>query len=272
MGPLPLRRTAARSTVEPALETGQVADYPVDSPPTRCLLTGRGTVHLPTDPEITGWLAQDPVRAAWVREYRPHSFAIAPLRARGTNLGVVVFTRLAESAPPFDTADLEIAEELAGRAAVCIDNARRYTREYRTALALQQSLLPQRLPEQAAVETASRYLPAGTQAGVGGDWFDVIPLSGARVALVVGDVVGHGIHASAAMGRLRTAMRTLADVDVPPDELLSHLDDLVIRLSVDGTGLEDIPGDVGATCLYAVYDPVSRTCSMASAGHPPPPW
>ncbi|WSQ13280.1 SpoIIE family protein phosphatase [Streptomyces sp. NBC_01231] len=270
VGPLPLRRTAARSTVEPALETGQLADYPVDSPPARCLLTGRGSVRLPTDPEITGWLARDPVRAAWVREHRPHSFVIAPLRARGTNLGVVVFTRLAESTPPFDPADLEIAEELAGRAAVCIDNARRYTREYRTALALQQSLLPQRLPEQAAVETASRYLPAGTQAGVGGDWFDVIPLSGARVALVVGDVVGHGIHASAAMGRLRTAMRTLADVDVPPDELLSHLDDLVIRLSADGTGLEDIPGDVGATCLYAVYDPVSRTCSMASAGHPPP--
>jgi PAS domain S-box-containing protein len=270
VGPLPLRRTAVRSAVEPALETGQVADYPVDSPPIRCLVTGRGSVHLSTDPEITEWLARDPVRAAWVREHRPHSFAMAPLRARGTNLGVVVFTRLAESAPPFDLADLEIAEELAGRAAVCIDNARRYTREYRTALVLQRSLLPQRLPEQAAVEAAGRYLPAGMRAGVGGDWFDVIPLSGARVALAVGDVVGHGIHASAAMGRLRTAMRTLADVDMPPDELLSHLDDLVIRLNADGTGPEDIPGDVGATCLYAVYDPVSRTCSMASAGHPPP--
>ncbi len=270
VGPLLLRRTAVRSTVEPALEAVQVADYPVDSPPIRCLSTGRGSVHLPTDPEITDWLAQDPARAAWVREHRPHSFAMVPLRARGTNLGVVVFTRLAESALPFDLADLEIAEEFAGRAAVCIDNARRYTKEYRTALVLQQSLLPQRLPKQAAVEAAGRYLPAGAQAGVGGDWFDVIPLSGARVALVVGDVVGHGIHASAAMGRLRTAMRTLADVDVPPDELLAHLDDLVIRLSADGADPEGITGDVGATCLYAVYDPVSRTCSVASAGHPPP--
>jgi anti-sigma regulatory factor (Ser/Thr protein kinase) len=119
------------------------------------------------------------------------------------------------------------------------------------------------------VEVASRYLPASAHVGVGGDWFDVIPLSGARVALVVGDVVGHGIRASATMGRLRTAVRTLADVDLPPDELLTRLDDLVGRLSADAeTG--DGDDDVGATCLYAVYDPVSRRCSLARAGHPLP--
>jgi anti-sigma regulatory factor (Ser/Thr protein kinase) len=108
---------------------------------------------------------------------------------------------------------------------------------------------------------------------VGGDWFDVVPLSGTRVALVVGDVVGHGIHASATMGRLRTAVRTLADVDLPPDELLTHLDDLVIHLtSDDSSGVRDDPyaGEIGATCLYAVYDPVSRVCTLASAGHVPP--
>jgi anti-sigma regulatory factor (Ser/Thr protein kinase) len=122
------------------------------------------------------------------------------------------------------------------------------------------------------VEVASRYLPASTQLGVGGDWFDVIPLSGARVALVVGDVVGHGIHASATMGRLRTAVRTLADVDLPPDELLTRLDDLVSRLPADADAddSDDAENDVGATCLYAVYDPVSRRCSLARAGHPPP--
>ncbi len=126
------------------------------------------------------------------------------------------------------------------------------------------------------MEVASRYLPAHARAGIGGDWFDVIPLSGARVALVVGDVVGHGVRASATMGRLRTAVRTLADVDLTPDELLTQLDDLVVRLdredSVDdGTDPagEDV-GEVGATCLYAVYDPVSGRCSMARAGHPPP--
>jgi anti-sigma regulatory factor (Ser/Thr protein kinase) len=104
---------------------------------------------------------------------------------------------------------------------------------------------------------------------VGGDWFDVIPLSGMRVAMVVGDVVGHGIQASATMGRLRTAVRTLADIDLAPDELLTHLDDLVVRLSGEA-GQDGVTGEVGATCLYAVYDPVSRRCTLARAGHPTP--
>ncbi|WP_308119030.1 serine/threonine-protein phosphatase [Streptomyces sp. JJ38] len=145
-----------------------------------------------------------------------------------------------------------------------IDNARRYTREHHTALTLQRSLLPQRPAEQSAVEAASRYLPSGARAGVGGDWYDVIPLSGARVALVVGDVVGRGLQASATMGRLRTAVRAFADIDLMPDELLTHLDDVVIRLQRE-EGPED--GETSATCLYAVYDPVSRVCSLASAGH-----
>jgi serine phosphatase RsbU (regulator of sigma subunit)/anti-sigma regulatory factor (Ser/Thr protein kinase) len=134
-------------------------------------------------------------------------------------------------------------------------------------LVLQRSLLPHHRPAHMAVETAARYLPADPQAGVGGDWFDVIPLSGARVALVVGDVVGHGIHASATMGRLRTAVRTLADVDLPPDELLTQLDDLILEEIEEG--IESV-GEVGATCLYVVYDPVSRRAALASAGHPAP--
>ncbi|OIJ98509.1 hypothetical protein BIV23_29585 [Streptomyces monashensis] len=131
-------------------------------------------------------------------------------------------------------------------------------------LVLQRSLLPHHRPTRLAVETGTRYLPADPQAGVGGDWFDVIPLSGARVALVVGDVVGHGIHASAAMGRLRTAVRTLADVDLTPDELLTQLDDLILEEVEEG--IESV-GEVGATCLYVVYDPIAGHCTMASAGH-----
>ena len=134
-------------------------------------------------------------------------------------------------------------------------------------LALQRRLLQYHRPLQPAVETAMRYLPADPQVGVGGDWFDVIPLSGARVALVVGDVVGHGIQASATMGQLRSAMRTLADVDLPPDELLTQLDDLILEEIEEGI---ESAGEVGATCLYAVYDPVSRHCTLASAGHPAP--
>jgi serine phosphatase RsbU (regulator of sigma subunit)/anti-sigma regulatory factor (Ser/Thr protein kinase) len=194
---------------------------------------------------------------------------VVPVIARGTTLGVVDFLRT-QRPEPFDAEDLALAEELVARAAVCLDNARRFTREHTAALTLQHSLLPRRLPEQSAVEAAFRYLPADPRLGVGGDWFDVIPLSGARVALVVGDVVGHGLQATATMGQLRSAVRTLADADLPPDELLTQLDDLVIRLAAD-TGTDTVTtADVGATCLYAVYDPVSGRCSMARAGHPPP--
>jgi anti-sigma regulatory factor (Ser/Thr protein kinase) len=151
---------------------------------------------------------------------------------------------------------------------VSIDNARRFTREHGMAVALQRSLLPRALPEQSAVEVASRYLPA--QAGVGGDWFDVIPLPGARVALAVGDVVGHGLHAAATMGRLRTAVHNFSALDLPPDELLGHLDELAARVDKDAIEAGDETAITGATCLYAVYDPASRTCVMARAGHPTP--
>jgi len=200
---------------------------------------------------------------------------VAPLRARGVTLGMAILARHRRT-DPFDEDDLFLAEELAARAALCVDNARRYTRERTVALALQRSLLPHHMPRQAAVEVASRYLPAPFRAGIGGDWFDVIPLFGARVALVVGDVVGHGIRASATMGRLRTAVRTLADVDLTPDELLTQLDDIVLRLDReastddDADPAEESDGEVGATCLYAVYDPVSSRCSVARAGHPAP--
>ncbi|MET7488764.1 SpoIIE family protein phosphatase [Streptomyces sp. NPDC005538] len=275
-----LRRVAHQSSAEgedvpeAAIDLGDMDTYPPFSPPARCLADGKPVLSGVDDPDFAAWIAGHERRTARVAEFGFHSVMATPLRARGITLGVAVFTRSGGS-PPFEPDDLILAEELAGRAAVGVDNARRYTRERTNALTLQRSLLPRDLPKQAAVEVAYRYLPAGTGAGVGGDWFDVVPLSGTRVALVVGDVVGHGIHASATMGRLRTAVRTLADVDLPPDELLTHLDDLVAHLATD---LEDIhpdepylvSGEIGATCLYAVYDPVSRVCTFASAGHVPP--
>jgi ABC-type multidrug transport system ATPase subunit/serine phosphatase RsbU (regulator of sigma subunit)/anti-sigma regulatory factor (Ser/Thr protein kinase) len=136
------------------------------------------------------------------------------------------------------------------------------------AVALQRSLLPHGLPEQSALEVAHRYLPA--QAGVGGDWFDVVPLPGTRVALVVGDVVGHGVHAAATMGRLRTAVHNFSMLDLPPDELLAHLSELAGRIDADEGATGGAAPITGATCLYAVYDPVSRSCQMARAGHLPP--
>jgi serine phosphatase RsbU (regulator of sigma subunit)/PAS domain-containing protein/anti-sigma regulatory factor (Ser/Thr protein kinase) len=215
----------------------------------------------------SSWQRQDAGHARLLLDYGIHSLITVPLRARGVLLGMVNFWR-ADQPEPFEEDDLALAEELAARAAVCIDNARRYTREHSTAVTLQHSLLPHGLPELTALDAAYRYLPA--QAGVGGDWFDVLPLSGARVALVVGDVVGHGLHAAATMGRLRTAVHNFAALDLPPDELLGHLDELVARIDQETAGSDAEAPVAGATCLYAVYDPVSGLCTMARAGHLPP--
>nr|WP_208778937.1 SpoIIE family protein phosphatase [Streptomyces griseorubiginosus] len=275
-GPLgadtPLRRVALGAVHEEShlYGVGDTVEY-VPSTPQAQSLESRRSVLEPVLADAGGWIAQDPSRLERTLAAGIHSLITVPLRARGTTLGVVSFYR-SEKPAPFEDDDLSLAQELVGRAAICIDNARRYTREHNTALALQRSLLPKGRPEQSAVEAAYRYLPA--QAGVGGDWFDVIPLSGARVALVVGDVVGHGLHAAATMGRLRTAVHNFCSLDLPPDDLLTHLDDLVGRLdrgegwAVDSTQADS--GIVGATCLYAVYDPVSRRCTLTRAGHPLP--
>ncbi|MEV6955730.1 SpoIIE family protein phosphatase [Streptomyces sp. NPDC051183] len=225
-----------------------------------------------------GWRAQDHEGTRVALEYGLHSLISVPLQARGVVLGMANFWR-ADTPEAFDEEDLSFAEELAARAAVSIDNARRFTREHAMAVTLQRSLLPRVLPDLSAVDVAFRYLPA--KAGVGGDWFDVIPLPGARVALVVGDVVGHGVHAAATMGRLRTAVHNFSTLDLPPDELLGHLDELIDRIDQDesgadpdaeegGAGAGESAGVTGATCLYAVYDPTSGRCTMASAGHPGP--
>ncbi|WP_433887644.1 SpoIIE family protein phosphatase [Streptomyces sp. CA-111067] len=200
-----------------------------------------------------------------VVEYGIASLITVPLCSRGVALGVARFWRSKER-DAFEQDDLRLAEELAARTAVAIDNARRYTREHAMAVTLQRSLLPGALPAPTAVEVAHRYLP--TESGsVGGDWFDAIALPGARVALVVGDVVGHGLHAAATMGRLRTAVHNLSALDLAPDELMARLDELVTRMDAD----EDRDQSVtGATCLYTVYDPSTGLATMTRAGHPGP--
>ncbi|MCZ4602778.1 SpoIIE family protein phosphatase [Streptomyces sp. Lzd4kr] len=278
-GSVVLRRVAHQSVLpgvpEAVIRQGEVDYYPQSTPPARCLATGRPSLHRTIDEAIRNWQTADPERSGVVKSFGVHSVMVIPLRARGITLGVAVLVRH-QRQDAFDEDDLLLAQEIGARAAVAVDNARRYTLERTTALTLQRSLLPRRIADQAAVEAAYRYLPARTRAGLGGDWFDVIPLSGARVALVVGDVVGHGLRASATMGRLRTAVRTLADVDLPADELLIHLDDLVTHLTAEeDSGVEpepdlDISTGLVATCLYLVYDPVTRRCTGATAGHPPP--
>ncbi|ORT59546.1 protein phosphatase [Streptomyces sp. CB03238] len=240
--------------------------YPPGSPQARCLATGRPV----TDSVLTAALTGPPAGAEHPVDLLGegvHSYLGAPLCARGAVLGLAGFYRRGRTRP-YEQDDLTLAGELAARTAISVDNARRYSRERDASLTLQRSLLPRDTPRLTAVDLASRYLPADARAGVGGDWFDAIPLSGMRVALVVGDVAGHGLQAAATMGRLRTAVHTLAAMDLLPEEVLTHLDDLVSRTSGDPAHGED-PA-TAATCLYAVYDPVSCRCTAARAGHPPP--
>ncbi|MGW1540666.1 SpoIIE family protein phosphatase [Streptomyces sp. NPDC002309] len=289
---VPLRRAGQRSldrtVTEAAVGIGEVATYLTGSPPIRSLTTGMPWLGARLDPLAEEWAADAPgARRSIFLELGLHSAMIVPIRARGVTLGVTTFFRRRRH-EPFDEGDLSLAEDLVSRAAVCVDNARRYTRERDAALVLQRSLLPHRLAEQEAVEVTACYRPADELTGLGGDWYDLIPLSGARVALVVGEVAGHGIAAAAAMGRLRTAVRTLAALDLSPEEVLGHLDDLVAMGAPeegvvpdaggidrghgapqggDGTGGSE---SVGSGCLYVVYDPVDGRCTMAAAGHPAP--
>ncbi|GGZ12874.1 SpoIIE family protein phosphatase [Streptomyces poonensis] len=273
---VPMRRAGQRSVHEGAPEAvagvGAPAAYLPGTPPVRTLAEGVPWCRFRIGPLDREWSDTRPGgRQATFRELGLHSVMIVPIRARGITLGITTFFRSGRP-EPFDEEDLDLAEELVARAAVCVDNARRYTRERNAALVLQRSLLPRSLPEQDAADVAACYRPADELAGVGGDWYDVIPLPGARVALVVGEVEGHGIDGAAAMGRLRTAVRTLADLDLPPEEVLAHLDDLVAQSARQaGTGPDaGSEQTVGARCLYVVHDPVSGACAMAAAGHRAP--
>ncbi|MGX4692158.1 SpoIIE family protein phosphatase [Streptomyces sp. JNUCC 63] len=260
-----MRRTAVSGSPahRPPAPVGELIRFSPGSPQARCLESGRAVLEA----DLRTSRGLDPEHTRRLLDHGIHSLIAVPLRARGTALGTVDFWR-SKRAEPFDEEDAPFAEELAARAAVALDNARRYTREHTMAVALQRSLLPRGLPEQDALEVAYRYLPA--RAGVGGDWFDVIELSGARVALVVGDVVGHGLHAAATMGRLRTAVHNFSTLDLSPEELLARLDDLVARLDQEQVAQGGDEGLTGATCLYVIYDPTSGVCSLARAGHPPP--
>ncbi|MDH6580651.1 SpoIIE family protein phosphatase/ATP-binding protein [Kitasatospora sp. MAP5-34] len=263
-----LRRTAVHGIRDdhPFYPCGRLIAFIPSTPQARGFDSGRSQV-VPDLSVAHGWQAQDPEWTGHILDYGVHTLITTPLKARGIILGVVNFWR-SQKPEPFDDEDRSLAEELVARAAVCIDNARRYTREHAMAVTLQRSLLPRALPDHSALEVAHRYLPA--QSGVSGDWFDVIPLPGSRVALVVGDVVGHGLHAAATMGRLRTAVHNFSALDVAPNELLGYLDELVNRIDQEETDSGAGTGVTGATCLYAIYDPISRLCTIATAGHPPP--
>ncbi|MEU2617283.1 SpoIIE family protein phosphatase [Streptomyces sp. NPDC007157] len=269
-GSAELRRVAFASAVSDApfvgggapVAVGAVHHYPFNSPCADALRTARPQ-QVPAE---EGGLVQ--------------STLAVPMVAHDTVVGLAQFART-KGSEPFGDRDRELAVELAARAAVCIDNARLYRREHERALILQRSLLPPGDPEASGLDIACRYLPGNAATEVGGDWFDVIELPGHRTALVVGDVMGRGLRAAVAMGELRTAVRTLALLDLEPAEVLSALDEIARGLGTPGgvqqatrTARQPRDADLSevylATCVYAVYDSVTRRCTFANAGHLPP--
>ena len=248
------------SSWDAVFPTGEILRYPPGTPYTECMATGK-PVRLKMGSDQAARIA-----TSWLRRPVAHllantSMLLLPLAARDVTLGFVVCTRK-DSYRAFDAYDTEIGMEFASRAAIFIDNARRYSRERATAVTLQRSLLPTGLSKPSSVEVRHRYLPGSKMIEVGGDWYESIALPGARVALVVGDVAGHGVRAAVTMGRLRTAIHTLAMLELSPAETLQQLNELM--------------GDLGArephfaTCVYAVYDAVTGMLEVASAGHLPP--
>ncbi|HEV2375630.1 MAG TPA: SpoIIE family protein phosphatase [Streptosporangiaceae bacterium] len=261
-----VRRLATASdedaaTWQAAFPTGEVLRYPKGTPYAECLDTGKTVFESIMTTEDAERVAEAWMRKPVAELLTGTSLLALPLNVQGSTLGFVACTRRA-GFRPFDAYDAEIGMEFAARAAVYLDNGRRYSRERATALTLQRSLLPTGLSAPSSVQVRHRYLPGSQLIEVGGDWYESIALPGARVALVVGDVAGHGVRAAVTMGRLRTAIQTLAMLELPPAESLQQLNEL---MQVIGQREPHF-----ATCVYATYDAVNGQMEVASAGHLPP--
>ncbi|MER6411150.1 SpoIIE family protein phosphatase [Streptomyces humidus] len=237
---------------------GDLAAYDGDRLVTLCVHTARPVLVRHVGDRDLPRIARDAEAGALLARAGVHSYLAVPLIAHGEVLGALDLKRT-RNPLPFDEDDVILATELAGRAAVAIDNARWFQSVRNTALTLQRSLLPDHAPRHTGLELASRYQPAQATSEVGGDWYDVIPLTEDKTALVVGDVMGNGIDAAATMGRLRTATCAYADLDLPPGAVLQHLDKITCDLE-----------HYIVTCLYAVFDPRTGQCLVANAGHMPP--
>ncbi|MFE0456189.1 SpoIIE family protein phosphatase [Streptomyces sp. NPDC058914] len=257
-------RVAVEHTDEPGrwddvVPVGEAMPFPAHTPFFQCMTTGEPVLV----PRISEQMGHAIASQFEKRDIRPlitgRSMLVVPLKARNVVLGFMILLRHPERAE-FNDMDRVTGAELAARAGLVLDNARMYTHQESVAETLQDSMLPHIPPRMAGCDIATRYLPGTLLGRVGGDWFDSVKLPGARTALVVGDVMGHGLNSAAMMGQLRTAVQTMAALDLPPAQLLRNLDDLAQRL-----------GDTYlATCLYAVYDPIAGELHLANAGHIPP--
>ncbi|MGC9539402.1 SpoIIE family protein phosphatase [Streptomyces sp. UG1] len=257
-------RVAVEHTDEPGrwddvVPVGEAMPFPAHTPFFQCMTSGEPVLV----PRISEQMGHAIASQFEKRDIRPlitgRSMLVVPLKARNVVLGFMILLRHPERVE-FNDMDRVTGAELAARAGLVLDNARMYTYQESVAETLQDSMLPHIPPRMAGCDIATRYLPGTLLGRVGGDWFDSVKLPGARTALVVGDVMGHGLNSAAMMGQLRTAVQTMAALDLPPAQLLRNLDDLAQRL-----------GDTYlATCLYAVYDPIASELHIANAGHIPP--
>ena len=258
-----VRRLTGRKAGQPAgawaklASPSEVLVLGPDTPGARAMTSGAPVLFNRLDGETADRLARHPGALESAMDYT--SYMAMPLIARGVVVGCVIFGRMPAS-PAFNEGDIALAGQLASQAAVCLDNARLYERERRTVQALQLGLRPGRAQVPNGVEIANRYLPV-RESVVGGDWHDITPLPGGRAALIVGDAMGHGPEAAAVMVQLRTAAHTLADMDLPPEQVLHRLDTMAAGMAV---------APFAATCVYAVINPRTGSCAIAQAGHHPP--
>ncbi|MFC9816712.1 SpoIIE family protein phosphatase [Streptomyces virginiae] len=256
LGKAPLAGTAITQILAPL---GRTLTFPATAPYTSALAARQPYLVAQLDAMAVASASRHTPRPAQLVEAGVHSFLMVPLIARGLVLGVASFFRT-RPFEPFGSDDVTLAGELAARAAISIDNARLYHHEHETAVVLQRSMLPQHITPPPGIEIAHRYLPASDVNEVGGDWYDVVPLTGGRAGLLMGDVMGHGIAAAAVMGRLSATVRALARLDMPPTALLRQLE----------ATLADLAEPMLATFLYVVCDPATGHCTVTRAGHPPP--
>ncbi|WP_251096480.1 SpoIIE family protein phosphatase [Streptomyces sp. Caat 7-52] len=264
---LTLRRAAFRSAAgedQPqAHPLGHVGILPFPSPYSLALGERRPvTVSIASE---AAWLDADPDRARAIRASGVRTLLAVPLTVRDAVVGLVSLYRTAQGSP-YDDNDVLLARDFARHAALCIDNARRYARAHSVAATVLRHMPPSHVASQTALEVEGMARPGEDESA----WYDTIPLSGARTALVAGAVSGGGIRATAAMGQLRTVIHTLAALGLEPADLLARLNDTVKFLLTERGPSAPGSRTLTAGCVYAVYDPLTTVCTIARAGHPGP--
>ena len=261
-----LRRVALladRRFVDSAWETQAGPPDPgnTDNPIIRAVATGRSELIEDAAGFPLNAAAADELYQEVLRRIDPATAVVAPLRHRGRVVGVFSIGTVRASGRRLGEQDLHLAEDLARRAAVAVENTSLYAKQRTAAETLQHALLPEELPDLPGLSTAARYVAGGPGVQVGGDWYDAVMLRDGSVALAMGDVVGHGVAAASLMGQLKSALRAYSLDGCEPAAVLQKLNAMLHEFG---------PGDHMATLVYGRFDPSTGVLRLANAGHPPP--